>query len=341
VKVTVFRSTGKHPHNMELLKKLRFWKKKKNTSTPTTVDACVSTSNPWTGDAATECMDPTFMCVSTHTVKTRMDGVDACVSTEQPRTCDAATVSMAPTVMCVSTQTEETRMDGRGGAAAAAAAKQVCEDHPESYSQKIRKLEEELVVTKRFTADLMLNVKSVEQQIRKYAVAPVIMSSDDCECRRNVSAVADLLKNFIITEDARKSKQGAKDTNKSRPEARDTKKSKPDATSGGTTKVDNEMQTEPNSRQRDYASVVKQGNVRRLDDEKRKLSELVEDYERKIVLLNEEMESILQDRTSHIQHIKMMYKEENQRQILKMRDMRDELIWYKKRLPGVRMPTGQ
>jgi chromosome segregation ATPase len=186
----------------------------------------------------------------------------------------------------------------------------------------------------------MLNVNSVEQQIRKYAEAPIIMCSDDCACRHNVSAVADLLKKFIMpNKDANKSKEEARDTKNSKPEARDTKKSKPDATSGRTTKVDNEPQTEPNSRQRDYASADKQENVRRLEDENRKLSELVEDYERKIVLLNEEMESILQDRTSHIQHIKMRYEEENQRQ-LKMRDMRDELLWYKKRLPGIRMPTG-
>jgi hypothetical protein len=75
-------------------------------------------------------------------------------------------------------------------------------------------------------------------------------------------------------------------------------------------------------------------------DENRKLSDLVEDYERNIVLLNEEMESILRDRTSHIQHTKMRYEEENQRQLLKMRDMRDELLWYRKRLPGIRMATG-
>jgi hypothetical protein len=64
------------------------------------------------------------------------------------------------------------------------------------------------VVTKRFTADLMLNISSVEQQARKYAEAPVIMWSDDCECRQNFSAVADSLKKFIITENnTKKSKQ--------------------------------------------------------------------------------------------------------------------------------------
>jgi hypothetical protein len=50
------------------------------------------------------------------------------------------------------------------------------------------------------------------------------------------------------------------------------------------------------------------------------------------VLVNEEMEQVLQDRTSHIQHIKQRCEEEIQRQILKMRDMRDELLLYKKQL---------
>jgi hypothetical protein len=155
---------------------------------------------------------------------------------------------MDPTVMCVVyTQTEETRMDGSGGGAAAA--KQVYERQPEMNTQKIRELEEELVVSERFTADLMLNISSVEQQARKYAEAPAIMWTDDCECRQNFSAVADSLKKFIITEkDAKKSKQETRDTKKSKPEAGDTKKSKPDATSGRTTKVYHENQTEPNSR---------------------------------------------------------------------------------------------
>jgi hypothetical protein len=70
----------------------------------------------------------------------------------------------------------------------------------------------------------MLNVNSVEQQVREYAEKPVISWSGDCECRQQVSAVADFLKRFIITD-------------------RDTKKSKPDATPGRTTKVDHETQT--------------------------------------------------------------------------------------------------
>jgi tRNA U34 5-carboxymethylaminomethyl modifying GTPase MnmE/TrmE len=148
------------------------------------------------------------------------------------------------------------------------------------------------------------------------------------------------LEKFIITERyAKKSKPKVRDAKKSKQEARETKKLKPDATSGRTTKIDHETQTEPNIRQRDCASADEQENVRRLEDENRKMSELVEDYERKTVLLNEEMESILRNRKSHIQHIKMRYEEENEHQLLKM-DMRDELLWYKKRLPGIRMPTG-
>jgi hypothetical protein len=69
------RFIGKPRHNMGLLNKIMFWKKKKNTSTPTMVDACVSTKNPWTSDAATECMDPTVMCVAcTQTEETRTGG---------------------------------------------------------------------------------------------------------------------------------------------------------------------------------------------------------------------------------------------------------------------------
>ena len=62
-----------------------------------------------------------------------------------------------------------------------------------------------------------------------------------------VSAVADLLKKFIITE-------------------RDAKKSKPEATSGSNTKVDCETQTEENSRQRDCANADGQETLRRLEE---------------------------------------------------------------------------
>ena len=164
------------------------------------------------------------------------------------------------------------------------------------------------------TADLMLNMNSVEQQVRKYAEECVILWSDDCECKQQVSAVADLLKKIIVTE-------------------RDAKNSNTDATSDRNTKADCETQIEANSRHRDCANADEQETVRRLEDKKGELSVLVEEYERKIVLLNEEMEHILRDRTSHIHCIKERYEEENQHQTLKMRDMRDELLWYKKQLP--------
>ena len=237
--------------------------------------------------------------------------------TEDPLTCDAATVSTDPTVMCaVYTQTEKTRIYG-----GVAAAKQVYGRQPEMNTQKIREQEEKLAVSKRFTADLTLNINSVEQQVRKYAEAPVISWSDDCECKQKVSAVADLLKTFIITE-------------------KDVKKSKPEATSGRTNTVDSETQTEAIIRQRYCVDADERETLRRLEGKNRKLSELVKDYERKIALLNEEMEHTVQDRKSHIHHIKMRYEEENQRQLLKMRDMRGELLSNRERLPGIRMAAG-
>jgi hypothetical protein len=232
--------------------------------------------------------------------------VDAYVSTEDPRTCGAATVSMDPTVMCVTFTQTETRMDD-GGAGA------VKVEYERELEMKIRELEEELAVSKRLTADLMLSVNSVEQQVRKYAEERVINWSDDCDCKQQVSAVADLLKKFIVTE-------------------RDANNSKPEATSRRNTKVDCETQTEAKSRHRDRANADDQETVRRLEDKNGELSLLVEEYERKIVLLNEEMEQVLRDQTYHIQHIKERYEEENRRQMLKMRDMRDELLWYKKQL---------
>jgi hypothetical protein len=156
-----------------------------------------------------------------------------------------------------------------------AAVKQVYERQPEMNTQKNQELEEELVVSKRFTADLMLNINSVEQQVRKYTEAPVISWSDNCECRQNVSAVADLLKKFIIMEDA--------------------KKSKPEAVFGTNTRVSCETQTEANSRQRDCANVDEQETQRRLEDKIRELSVLVDEYQSEIALLKEEMENMLQD----------------------------------------------
>jgi hypothetical protein len=199
--------------------------------------------------------------------------VDACVSPEDPRTTDSATVTMDPTVMCAAYTQTESRMDSGGDAAAA---KGEYEHGLDVKNQNIQELEEELAVSKRLTSDVMLNVNSVEQQVRKYAEEPAILWSDDCECKQQVSAVADLLKKIIIT-------------------GRDAKKSKPEATSGRNTKVDYETQTESNSRQRDCARADEKKTVRRLEEKNRKLSILVEEYERKIAQLNEEIEHIVRD----------------------------------------------
>jgi hypothetical protein len=217
-------------------------------------------------------------------------------------------------------------MDGDG---AAAAAKQEYKRKLQMNNQ-IRELEVELAVSNRLTSDLMLNGNSVEQQVREYSEKPAISWSDDCECRQQISAVRDLLKKFIITE---------RDAEKSKPEARYAKKSKSKATSGWTNIVDSETQTEANTRQRDCADADERETLRRLEDKNRKLSELAKDFERKTAVLNKEMGHMVQDRKSHTEHIKMRYEEENQRHLLKMRDNRDELLWYREWLPGIRMPT--
>jgi len=136
----------------------------------------------------------------------------------------------------------ETRMDG-----GAVAAKEEYEREHEMKNQKIGELEEKLAVSKRLTADLMLNINSVDQHVRKYAEELVIIWSDDCECKQQVSAVADLLKKVIITE-------------------RDANNSKPEVTSRRNTKVHCETQTEANSTQRDCAKADEQAIVRRLED---------------------------------------------------------------------------
>ena len=298
------------------------------TMEPTKGDACVSTEVQRTSDASTVTMDTTKVdaCVSTEdprtcdaeTVTVDPTKADACVSTEDPpRTCDASAMTMDPTIMCVAYTQTDTSMDG--GGAAAAAAKEY-ERQLKMNIQKIRELEEELTVSKRLVADLMTNMNSVEHQVRKYTEEPVISWSDDCECKQQVSAVADLLKNFIIME-------------------RDVKKPESEATSGRNKKVDCETQTEANGRPKNCANAKEQETVSRLEQKNRQLTVLVEKYESKFVVLNEEMQQRLQDRTSHIEHVTMKYEEENQRQLLKMREMRGELLWYKEQLPGIRMPT--
>jgi hypothetical protein len=75
---------------------------------------------------------------------------------------------------------------------------------------------------------------------------PVISWSDDCDCKQQVSAVADLLKKFIIME-------------------RDDKNSKPEATSGRNIRADRKTQTKANSRQRDCANADEKETVRRME----------------------------------------------------------------------------
>lgn len=332
---------------MGFLSKLKFWKKRNN-KTPTKEEACDSIKDPQTCDATVVSVDPTKVdaCVSTEeqrtcdgstmtmepvTIKVDADvsteeqnkkrrrrknrntnnktqtKVDACVSTEEQRTCDATTTTDSAVLCAAYTQTT-TRMDG--GAAAAKRELQL-------KTQKIQELEEELALSRGFVTDFMLNMKSVEQQVRKYAEKPVISWADDCECTKNLSSVADMLKNSICIE-------------------RDVKKSDPEATCIRNTKVDCESQTVSNSTQ---MNGDEQEAVRRLEDRNRQLTASVENYKKKIAVLKEDLESMEQDGQSHIQQIQRRYEEDLQRQILKMRGMREELLWYKELCPRIRMPT--
>ena len=98
--------------------------------------------------------------------------------------------------------------------------------------------------------------------------------------------------------------------------------------------VDCETQTEERSSQRECANADGQETRRRLEEKNRKLSVLVEEYERKIVVLNEKMEHLLEDRKFHIHHIQMKCEEENERQLLKMRDMRNKLYGTRNSFPA-------
>jgi chromosome segregation ATPase len=158
----------------------------------------------------------------------------------------------------------------------------------------------------------MLNLNSVEQKLRKYVERPANNWSEDCECKTKVSAVVDLLAKFNTT---------GKDANNSTPEA----------TSDRSNKVDSEIQTEAICRQSDCAkNTDQQASVRRLKDEKGKLSVQLEGLERKIAQLNEEMDSMTREQSSHIHRIRW-YEEENSAFLRKMRDMREEIICLKER----------
>ena len=331
---------------MGFLSKLKFWKKRNN-KTPTKEEACDSTKDPQTCDATVVSVDPTKVdaCVSTQEQLT-CDGstvtmepititvdadvsaeeqnkkrgrrrnrnrnnktqtkVDACVSTEEQRTCDARTTTDSVVLCAAYTQTTT----GMDGGAAAAAKREL-----KLKTQKIQELEEELALSRGFVTDVMLNMKSVEQQVRKYAEKPVINWEYDCECSQNLSSVTDLLKNFI---------------------ERDIQKSDSEATCVRKTKVDCSSQTVSNNRQ---MNGDEQEAVRRLEDRNRQLTASVENYEKKIAVLKEDLESMEQDGQSHTQQIQRRCEEDLQRQILKMRGMREELLWYKEQCPRIRMPT--
>ena len=121
---------------------------------------------------------------------------------------------MDATVMCGAHT--ETRMDN-------GAAKEEYDRELEMKNQKIRELDEEPAVSKRLNADLMINMNSAQQRVRKYKEEPLISWSDDCEYKK-VPTVADLLKKCSTTE-------------------RDRMNSKPEATSGRNTNVDCETRT--------------------------------------------------------------------------------------------------
>jgi hypothetical protein len=92
------------------------------------------------------------------------------VSAKDRRICNDAKVCMDRTVLC-SVYTQP-RMNS------CAAVKVEYEREPGLKNQRIGKLEE-LAASKRLTADVMLNIKSVEEQLRKYTEMPVISWCDD------------------------------------------------------------------------------------------------------------------------------------------------------------------
>jgi hypothetical protein len=142
------------------------------------------------------------------------------------------------------------------------AAKVDYERESDIKNQKIRELEEKLAVFK-------LNINNAEKQLRKYTEEYVIRFSDDCDCRHQLSAVADLLKKIVVTE-------------------RNARNSNPKATSRRNNKVDSEIQTEAKSRHRDRDRTDEKETMR-LEAKNEMLTELV-GYHRTVVVLNEEIE---------------------------------------------------
>jgi len=101
-----------------------------------------------------------------------------------------------------------------------------------------------------------------------------------------------------------------------------------EATSYRNTKVNCETKTQANSMQKDCANAVDQETVRRQKDKNAMLSELLEEYLRMIVILNEKKQHLLRERTSHIHRIKE-YEEENCAQLCKIRNLTDEITRLK------------
>jgi uncharacterized membrane protein YgcG len=170
----------------------------------------------------------------------------------------------------------------------------------EFKNERIWELEKELEVSKRMSADLMIKINSLEEQV-KYAEKPVVSWCDQCARKKPLPAVTNLVGKLITDRDA--------------------KNSDAEATTGRSTECDRETPTETESRQRHCAN---------LDEQKteRIVPQLVENYERMIRLLNEQTERLLHDKTSLIQDIKRRFDEENQRQVQKM----CEVTWYKEQL---------
>ena len=108
-----------------------------------------------------------------------------------------------------------------------------------------------------------------------------------------------------------------------------------EATSDRNTKVNCETKTQANSMQKDCANAVDQETIRREKDINRMLSQLLDQYMRTIVILNEKNEHLLRERTSYI-HCINEYEEENRAQLCKIRNLTEEITRLKE---GRKPPT--
>jgi hypothetical protein len=294
--------------NMGLLDKLLCWKKRTK-KIPTTEDGRLYNLGPWICVDANVCMDTTVKCsayTQTQKLKCRKKKTentpskeDGAVFNKDRRICVDAELIMDQTVMCCAyTQTQTTVISGD-------AVIVKYERELELKNQRIRQLEEELAISNRLFTDLMLHIKSMEEQLKKYAEMPVISWCDECECKEQVPTFTDLCEKFTITDF-------------------DAENTKTDTTSSMITEFDSENPTEAKSTQRDCARPDEQATGKRM-------SVSVKEYERKFRLLNEEIERLLDD-PFQFDDIKSSYEEGNRRQAQKIREMRDELNWCKEQL---------